>query len=154
MLRCSVFFMVQLSQPPDSILVEADGTCPCVVDNVDLYWGQASQATQGTLAWGNKVTTERDRACPTCARNSEKHTDPCGGRPRWTLQAEEARCGCQPAGGAEPAVAGESAWRWGPCPVTRAQQRDKTRIVRVPGRWGNCLKSRGHKSDFLQPDTS
>ena len=61
MLRCSVFFMVQLSHPrwcrrsaaaaaPDLILVEADGTCPCVVDNADLYWGQASQATQGTLA--------------------------------------------------------------------------------------------------------
>ena len=50
MLQCSAFFMVQLSHPPDLILVEADGRCPCVVDNVDLYWGQASQATQGTLA--------------------------------------------------------------------------------------------------------
>ena len=49
-LHRSTFFMVQLSQSPDSILGEADGTCPRVVDNVDLYWGQASQATQGTLA--------------------------------------------------------------------------------------------------------
>ena len=108
MLRCSVFFMVQLSHPPDLILVEADGRCPCVVDNVDLYWGQASQATQGTLAWGNKVTTREGQPCATCARDSENHTAACRGRPRWTPQAEEAGCGYQPAGGAEPAGAGES----------------------------------------------
>ena len=53
--------MVQVSHPgqcgratvaaaPDFILVEVDVKCPCIADNADLYRGQASQATEGTLA--------------------------------------------------------------------------------------------------------
>ena len=113
---CPACFMVQVSHPgqcgratvaaaPDFILVEVDVKCPCIADNADLYRGQASQETEETLAWGSKVTTERDGAC---ARNSEKHTAPGRGRLLWTLlQAEGAECGCRSSGTAEPAVAGD-----------------------------------------------